>query len=82
MDNWLALLSAIAANTVSLWSGIFGILATIGGLIFRKLPSGKLFIGAGMVALLLSPSFAWIDEHKTRIKLEQIRPYVVSCSPF
>jgi hypothetical protein len=77
MGNWLALLSAIAANTVSLWSGIFGILATIGGLIFRKAPSGKLFIAAGMVALLLSPSLAWIDEHKLRVKLEQVRPYIV-----
>ncbi len=77
MENWFALFRAIGGNAVTLWSGIFGLMATFLGLLSRKTPYGKYFFAAGIAALVLSPALAWIDEHKLRLQLETVRPYVV-----
>jgi hypothetical protein len=83
MDNWFAYFSAIGSNTVSLWSGLIGLLFTAYGLFYKETTHRKLFIGAGVISLILSPGFAWIEEHRFRlgerealVELQKIRPYV------
>ncbi len=80
-DELVALVSALFANTVSLWAGVLGLIATAIGLFWRNVPSPKMFLLAGVVALLLSPVFAWRDEHRLRLRIEAeqavVRPSVL-----
>ncbi len=77
MQDLAALLSAIWRNTVSLWSGLFGLIATLGSLYYANAPYAHLFLIAGLIALILSPAMAWREEHRIRLQLESVRPSVV-----
>lgn len=81
MSNMLAFVSAILGNTVSLLTGLIGLGATIYGVYYRDASTGKVLLAAGVLALIVSPCVAWIDEHKARLQLEAqfqtIRPFVL-----
>jgi hypothetical protein len=80
MDHWYAFLVAILSNTVSLWSGFIGLIATAAGLYYRNSSYGKMFIAGGVIALVFSSGLAWIEEHNIRLALEKElradRPYL------
>lgn len=60
-----ALITALAGNTVSLWSGGIGLLVSAIGLALRQDDKrGVLFIIAGSVSLFIAPAAAWRDEHR------------------
>jgi hypothetical protein len=77
MGNVVDLLIAIGSNVVSLLSGIFGLAATVCGLLFKGTPHSKWLMIFGVAALILSPSLAWIEEHELRMEMQKDRPYVL-----
>lgn len=61
-----ALAEALVSNTVSILSGILGLVFTMISIYWKNPPVKRIFLIFGIGALLLSPIYAWRDEYRGR----------------
>jgi hypothetical protein len=67
-DEIKALLSAISHNWVTGMTSVFGLIATICGVVFYTARFGRIFLLVGLLALFIAPVYAWRDERRARIR--------------
>ena len=66
-EELMALLSAVAANTMSLFGGFLGIIFTVLSA-FRPDSQKRVLLTIGALCMFLSPSFAWLDLYRAHEK--------------
>ncbi len=64
LEEFAALLSAIGSTSVSALTGVVGLVLTAVGLWWPNLPQRRIFVGVGIVVLMISPVYVWRDEYR------------------
>jgi hypothetical protein len=67
-----ALFAAIWSTWVSALTGVIGLALTAIALFWPNLPNRRIFSVVGIVVLVISPIYAWRDEHRLRIAVEPV----------
>lgn len=71
IDELAALVYAIWSNAVSLLSGVLGAMFLIASIWIPERHYKRVARLVGLLGLLLSPAYAWRDEYRAKLKIEQ-----------